>query len=143
MTEKQIRVQARYWHLSARHDHETMLGLFKIERYSDSLFYGHIVLEKILKAFLVAESHRPAPPIHDLIILAELAGLRMNEQEIKLLKTISHFNIRTRYPDYKLEFYKICNRGYTLHYLNRLIAVYKKLCRQPKLKSSLDDSPDC
>ncbi|MBU4478761.1 MAG: HEPN domain-containing protein [Candidatus Omnitrophica bacterium] len=35
-----------YWLKIAEHDYETMLGLFKLKRYADSLFYGHMVLEK-------------------------------------------------------------------------------------------------
>lgn len=140
MTEKQARLQARYWYLSARHDYETMLGLFKLRRYSDALFYGHIVLEKILKARLVIEKRQAVPLSHELNVLAVLAGLNLNQRDTKLLQTVSHFNIRARYPDHKLEFYKICNRGYTFYYLNRVRAVYKKLCRHPKLKPLLNDS---
>ena len=42
-----------YWTEIAKYDHEIMMRLFKIERYSASLFYGHIVLEKTLKALVV------------------------------------------------------------------------------------------
>ena len=39
-----------YWLKTAEHDYDTMIGLFKIRRYSDCLFFGHIILEKVLKA---------------------------------------------------------------------------------------------
>lgn len=63
---------------TARHDFETMLGLFRIKRYSDSLFYGHIVLEKILKAFVVKETKKDAPRTHNLLVLAGLANYVKN-----------------------------------------------------------------
>ena len=47
-----------------------MLGLFSIKRYSDSLFYGHIVLEKILKALVVQKIGEKLPKIHNLETLA-------------------------------------------------------------------------
>ena len=50
MKEADIKKAVKYWRATAGHDYETMLALFQAKRYSDSLFYGHIVLEKILKA---------------------------------------------------------------------------------------------
>jgi len=35
---------AGYWNKTAQHDYKTMMGLFDIKRYSDCLFFGHIVL---------------------------------------------------------------------------------------------------
>ncbi len=46
-----------YWKLTAKRDHNVMLGLFKIKRYPESLFYGHITLEKILKALVVKNTN--------------------------------------------------------------------------------------
>ena len=142
MTKKQFEVQIKYWFLSAKHDYETMLGLFKIKRYSDTLFYGHMVLEKILKALVVAESNRLAPLIHDLTILTKLAKIEIEDEDKSLLESIYYFNIRSRYPGYKLEFYKICDYEYTIGYLNKIIDLYKKLCQHPKLKSLLNDLPN-
>jgi len=45
-----------YWQKTAMRDYETMLGLFKIKRYPESLFFGHIALEKILKTLVVQET---------------------------------------------------------------------------------------
>jgi len=139
MTKRQIRVQARYWYLSARHDYETMIGLFKIRRYSDTLFYVHIVLEKILKALVIVEFERAAPLTHDLIALVGIIEAKGNAPDKEFLRLINRFNIRARYPDYKLKFYKICDRSYTFYYLNRAAGLYKKLCQHPKLKSLLSD----
>jgi len=47
--EEDVKKLVEYWQATAKRDYETMLGLFKIKRYPESLFFGHIVLEKILK----------------------------------------------------------------------------------------------
>jgi HEPN domain-containing protein len=142
MKEEKIKIQINYWILSAKHDYETMLGLFKIRRYPDSLFYGHIILEKILKALVVIESRKSAPLVHDLTILVELAKIEIEDEDKLLLKSIYHFNIRSRYPDYRLKFYKICDFEYADNYLNKIIGLYKKLCQHPKLKSLPSDLPN-
>ena len=78
-----------YWKVTAEHDYKTMLGLFKIKRYSDSLFFGHIVLEKILKALVVRETKDDAPKIHNLVRLAELAKLDLPKEKMEYLNTVN------------------------------------------------------
>ena len=55
MKKENVKKLTKYWQIIAERDYETMLGLFKIKRYPESLFFGHIVLEKILKGLVVAE----------------------------------------------------------------------------------------
>jgi len=141
MTKKKVEIQVKYWYLSSKHDYETMLSLFRTKHYSDALFYGHIVLEKILKALVVINRRESAPLIHDLIILVKLTKLELGAGDKKLLQSVYYFNIRSRYPDYKLEFYKICDYSYTSKYLNRIIALYHALCRHLKQKLSPNDLP--
>ena len=125
-----------YWTKTAKHDFDTMLVLFETKRYSDSLFFGHIVLEKILKGLVVKNTKEQAPDIHDLVRLQELAGLVLATKEIDLLDAVNNFNIRSRYPEHKLLFYKTCTEEYTNKYYPPIIALYKKLCRKLKQKKS-------
>ena len=120
----------KYWEGTAKHDYPTMSGLKKMKRYSDSLFFGHIVLEKILKALAVRATRRHAPRSHDLVLLHDLAKLDLAEDELTLLKEVNGFNIATRYPDFKLRFYKICTKEFTERYYGRIVALYKKLCQK-------------
>lgn len=131
---KSIKELVGYWFNSAQHDYETMLGLFRIKRYSDSLFYGHIVLEKILKALIIKNTKRPARYSHNLIILVRDSGLNFSEEILKLLDIVSRFNIRARYPDKKLKFYKICTKEYTAKYLKEIKKLYKLSCQKLKEK---------
>ncbi len=125
-----------YWIKTAEHDFDTMLVLFKTKRYSDSLFFGHIVLEKILKGHVVRHTKEQAPYIHDLVRLQELATLILSPEEVDLLDTVNNFNIRSRYPEHKFLFYKTCTKEYTNTYFPHIIALYKKLCRKLKQKKS-------
>lgn len=48
--------QVKYWTDGAERDYATMQVLLDSKRYPESLFFGHIVLEKMLKAFVVLET---------------------------------------------------------------------------------------
>lgn len=132
MTEKEIKNTINYWATTANHDHDTMLALFKSKRYSDSLFFGHIVIEKLLKGLVVRMTGEQAPFTHDLVRLAQLAELDLNKKEVEFLNKINEFNIRARYPEYKLSFYKKCTREYTEKYIVQIENIYKNLCQKIK-----------
>lgn len=125
---------AEYWQKSAEHDFETVFFLYKNKRYSDSLFFGHIVLEKILKALVVKKIKIEPPKMHDLVKLEELAELNSDNETRILLKEINVFNIRSRYPDYKFRFYKSCTKEFTKKYLDKIRELYKNLCQKLKPK---------
>lgn len=132
MTGKEIKDAIEYWKKTAERDYDTMLGLFKIKRYPESLFFGHIVLEKTLKGVVVKETGEQAPYTHDLFKLAKLTKTLHKNQDLELLKDINIFNIRARYPEQKLKVYKMCTEKYTKDKLNRIIKLYKSLCQNQK-----------
>ncbi|NCN25571.1 hypothetical protein COT94_00020 [Candidatus Falkowbacteria bacterium CG10_big_fil_rev_8_21_14_0_10_37_14] len=111
-----------------------MKALVKTKRFADSLFFGHIILEKIIKAYAVSIIKEPAPRIHDLERLANIAKLKLTELEINLLINVNEFNLRSRYPDFKLDFCKLATKDYCEDYLKDIIKLYKKLCQNLKLK---------
>lgn len=130
MTEKEIKNTIKYWKETSTRDYDTMLGLFKIKRYPESLFFGHIVLEKTLKGLVVQETKEQAPYIHDLVKLAELTKINFNEETLDFFDAINDFNIRARYPEHKLKLYKICNAKYTEAKLNEVKKIFKLLWQQ-------------
>jgi HEPN domain-containing protein len=134
MDDKNVKKLVEYWGKSSEHDYETMIGLFKIKRYSDCLFYGHIVLEKILKAYVVKNTKKDAPRSHNLLYLAEIAGINLNKKNKDFFIKVNRFNMRTRYPDFKFDFYKICTLTYTKENMEEIKKKYKKLCQNLKLK---------
>lgn len=133
MENEKVKIQVEYWLKTSEHDYDTMLYLFRDKRYSDCLFFGHIILEKILKAFVVLKTRESAPMTHDLVSLAQKSGLDISKDEEKLLNEVNKFNIRVRYPDYLLQFYRICDREYTEEYLDKIQILWKKFVL--KLKS--------
>ena len=52
----------QYWLKSAAHDLETAETLFNNNRYDWSLFLGHLVIEKLLKAHFVRDNRNKVPP---------------------------------------------------------------------------------
>jgi HEPN domain-containing protein len=109
-----------YWMKSSDRDFETMQHLFEKKDYHWALFLGHLVLEKLLKAYYVKQIDTNPPLIHNLLRLAEKSGLTVCEEQEDVLDTISTFNIRARYDDYKSEFYQLCTQEFTMQWITHI-----------------------
>lgn len=115
----------KYWRESAQRDLESAEIIFSSGRYDWCLFVGHLALEKILKALFVERNDNNIPPkIHNLVRLAELSKIELNDDQKFLLDKINDFNIHTRYPDYNLELYKRCNAEFTSANLSKIKEYY-------------------
>ena len=103
-----------YWIEISDGDYNTMLHLFDTDDYHWSLFLGHLVIEKLIKAVYAkrSEEYNSVPYSHDLLYLAEKADLELADDMKEKLAVITTFNIRARYPDYKKSFYEKCTRDY-------------------------------
>ena len=93
----------KYWIDGAEDDFGTMITMFDSKRYSWSLFIGHLMIEKLLKAYFVKVKSDYPPFIHNLLRLAEKADLGLTDDKREQLVTITAFNINARYDDYKKE----------------------------------------
>jgi HEPN domain-containing protein len=114
-----------YWRESAYHDLESSEAIFGSGKYDWCLFVGHLALEKILKALFVDRNNNEMPPkIHNLVRLAELSKIELNDEQKFIIDKINDFNLQTRYPDYKQEFYKWCDAAYDRKYLNKIKELY-------------------
>lgn len=102
-----------YWQDTAAKDFDTMINLFNSGDYHWSLFLGHLVIEKLLKALYVKNKDVQVPRTHDLLRLSELAGIAASEQQKDALDRLTTFNISVRYPDYQQRFYKKCTLEFT------------------------------
>ncbi len=122
-----------YWLKSAKHDLKAAKSLFKSMRYDWCLFIGHLVLEKTLKAIFVHQNENKIPPkTHNLVKLAELSSLNLTDEQKIFLDEVNDFNLETRYPDYKHEFYDRCTKEYTDRYFSKIKEYYKWLKSQLK-----------
>lgn len=110
----------KYWIETAEQDYITMIHLYNSGDYHWSLFIGHLVLEKLIKAIYVNNVDNNPPRIHDLLRLADKACIETTEDQKDLLDLITTFNINARYPDYKRNFYKKCTQEYTAEAINKI-----------------------
>ena len=109
-----------HWIESSDNDYKTMLDLFSTNNYHWALFMGHLVIEKLLKAYFVKERNEYPPLIHDLRRIGEKAGLIFDMDKIITIEAISQFNIRARYDDYKKQFYNLCTQKYTSEWMEKI-----------------------
>lgn len=110
----------KYWVESSDKDFQAMVHLLEKGDFTWSLFIGHLVIEKLLKAWHVQKISTTPPFIHDLVRLAEKGGLSLDEDKKDILDTISAFNLRARYDDYKMEFHKKCSKDFTEKWVNNI-----------------------
>lgn len=110
----------KYWLDNSDDDYETMLAMYNTKRYTWSLFIGHLMIEKLLKAYYVQEEGDFPPYIHNLLRLAERSNLDVSEEQKVKLATITAFNINTRYDDYKMSFQKKCTPEFTNQWIENL-----------------------
>lgn len=129
MTNKEL---SDYWIKSSDEDYETMKILYKSKKYTWSLFFGHLVIEKILKGIYAKYNiENPfAPKTHDLLYLAKKLKMKLNETQEKKLELITSFNINSRYDSYKNDFYNKCNFEYTRKQIKNIKELRKWLKEQ-------------
>jgi len=119
-----------YWLTEAKESLEVADHLREKADYSYALFFGHLAVEKTLKALYVARLREHAPPIHSLLRLARVIGLDLDEERTDALIRITAFNIEARYPDFKREFRRICTPAYTAEQMNTIKEVIEWLQSQ-------------
>ena len=117
MTRKEI---LDYWLDSSDLDFRAMESLFDNGHYVWALFVGHLVIEKLLKALYIKNIDINAPQIHDLLKIADKAKLELTYIQRTFLDEVTTFNLRTRYPDFKRQFYKKATQKFTKDYLEQV-----------------------
>lgn len=122
MNEKKLDTQKiiNHWILNSNEDYDTMTALFDAKRYSWSLFLGHLVIEKLLKAYFVKTNNDYPPYGHNLLRLAVASKIQITDDLKLKLTTISAFNINARYDDYKNSFQKRCTPEFTSEWINKI-----------------------
>lgn len=110
----------KYWVGSSDDDFETMVAMFDSKRYSWSLFAGHLMIEKLLKALFVKLNDEFPPFTHNLLRLAEECNLELNDENRLFFVTVTAFNINARYDDYKMSFQKTCTPDFSAAWMEQL-----------------------
>jgi HEPN domain-containing protein len=122
-----------YWIESSDIDFSTMESLYRTKHYSWSLFIGHLVIEKLLKAYYIKVLNENPPLIHNLLRLAAKSKIEMDVEDEEFFSEVTTFNINARYDDYKMEFYKKCTKEYSTFW-HRKIKEYTKWIKKELLK---------
>ncbi len=102
-----------YWLTEAEEAFQVAQHLVEKGDNSYALFFGHLAVEKMLKALYAQRHHKHAPLIHNLLRLARLSGLEPDGAQTEALLTITAFNIEARYPDLKRAFRAKCTDEFT------------------------------
>lgn len=94
-----INKQIAHWQQGAQEDLEVARNLVLQGKIRHGLFFAHLALEKQLKSLVCKQTGQLAPPIHNLVRLAEKAGVSLRDEQLDLLADVNEFNIEGRYPE--------------------------------------------
>lgn len=78
---------------------DTARILIEKRKFWQGMFFVHLALEKAMKSRVIGRSKNDAPKIHNLVRLAELAGLDMTEQQEEELGEFNKYCTQGRYHD--------------------------------------------
>lgn len=110
-----------YWINGSNEDLKVAKSLFDSEHFLWSLFIGHLVIEKSLKALFVKyKKSATVPRTHNLLHLAELCSLDLDKNQKELFFKVNDFNIEARYPDIKSRLNEIADKEFAEYYLNKI-----------------------
>jgi HEPN domain-containing protein len=91
--------QIAYWRKGALEDWEVASHLIERGNIRHGLFFVHLAIEKALKALICRNTNDLAPKDHNLLRLAQKAGLALTAEQESTLSETNTFNIEGRYPD--------------------------------------------
>ena len=91
--------QIAYWRTGAEEDWTVARELVDSGRSRHGLFFAHLAVEKLLKAHVCRKTQDLAPRIHNLVRLAELAGICPSESQLDVLAEMNAFSLEGRYPE--------------------------------------------
>lgn len=120
----ELKKQIDYWRLESKRSFEIAQLLLVKHKRPESLFFGHLAIEKLLKALVVKQTNKLAPLIHDLNRLARLANILLTTEQQQELQMITSFNIAGRYDNDKIEFRKQCTIPFTKNQIKKIKHYY-------------------
>lgn len=99
-----------HWVERAEYDLGTAKAMLETARYLYVAYMSQQTVEKLLKA-IIAQQNKENFPIHNLIRLAEIAGIRndLNNEQVAFLAELTPYSIEARYGNYKERLSEIIN----------------------------------
>jgi HEPN domain-containing protein len=114
----------------AKYDLKTAEAMFESRRYVYVLFTCQQAIEKILKALVVKVKQQFPPRIHDLLKLAQVAQIDLDNEQREFLAKLSFYYIETRYPEELSKISKSITRKIAGEYLGKTKEVIKWLRKE-------------
>ncbi len=94
-----VREQINYWRTSSEEDFAAAKSLLEKGHFRHCLFFAHLAIEKMLKAHVTRQTKDIPPRTHNLLRLAEIAGLKLNPEQARFLTRFGLYQLEARYPD--------------------------------------------
>ena len=91
--------QVDYWRLGSEEDIAAAETLMEKGHLRHGLFFAHLAIEKILKAHVTHKTGETPPRIHNLIRLAELAGVALDPKRADFLRRFNLYQLEGRHPE--------------------------------------------
>lgn len=95
-----VEKQAAYWSTGSAEDFAAAMSLLQSQHPRHALFFAHLAVEKALKAHVTRATTDVPPRIHDLLRLADLAGLPPAADRREFLARFQQYCLAGRYPDF-------------------------------------------
>lgn len=130
MVDFDVEKTVKYWMDTAKYDLETGNSLIQVKKFPYAFFFGHLAIEKLLKAIVVETTKEHAPFTHSLPFLAEKSRLEMPENYLLKLREFMEFHLESRYPDAHKSFYEKCTEEYTKNKMKEIEEVFAWLKNQ-------------
>jgi len=103
-----------FWMDQAEDDWTAVDTLFKGRKYLQSLFFAHLVIEKLCKSLWIKHNEEDVPPrTHNLIHLLTSTPIKLDDDRSEFLLSLNRFQLEGRYPDYLTKLHNICNEQFT------------------------------
>jgi HEPN domain-containing protein len=108
-----------FWVEQAEDDWKAVYTLLNGGNYLQSLFFAHLVIEKLCKSLWIKYNSDNVPPrTHNLITLLSSTPIKLTEVQSEFLLTLNRFQLEGRYPEYMTQMHKICNERFTMDMIN-------------------------
>lgn len=111
---------------------DTAEAMLKSGRYLYVLFTCQQAIEKVLKAIVIAKTKKFPPRIHNLVKLADIAGIVLDKEQSLFLEKLSYYYLETRYPDDIVKIGKQIKKNLAKQYFDKTGDIIKWLRQELK-----------
>ena len=119
MLSKEQHIQ--FWIAQAEDDLEAVDTLFVGKKYLQSLFWAHLVAEKLAKAVWIKNNDENIPPkTHNIAFLISRTDLPIPEEMMERMVLANKFNLEGRYPEHIRNVERLTNKDFAQEHLNQI-----------------------